>query len=62
MNNMDNSVNTSMISFHDAVFAVNSTDKLADVYKNKKTQCIDLNMTNTTDDYYFIHYFTYKEM
>ncbi len=62
MNNMDNSVNTSMIAFQDGVFAVNSTNKLSDVSKNAATQSIDLNITNTTEDYYFIHYFTYKEM
>lgn len=58
---LDNSVNTNMISVNDGVFEVNSTNKLSNVVKNFETQSIDLNMTNNTENSYFIHYFTYRE-
>ena len=61
INNPDNSVNTSIIVLDNAVYAVNSTTKLADISKNKSTQSIDLNITNNSENYYFIHYFTYRE-
>ena len=61
-NDIGNSVNTKMISFNNGVFEVNSTNKLSDVSRNQETKSIDLNIINNTEDYYFIHYFTYKEM
>ena len=61
LGNVDNSVNTSMIVLNNGVFEVNSTTKIADVTKNNKTLSIDLNITNNSENYYVIHYFTYKE-
>lgn len=45
----------------DGVYSVGSADKIADVTKNFDTQSIDLNITNTSNDAYFIYYFTYRE-
>lgn len=61
LENMNNSVNTSMIAFNNGVYEVNSTNLLSSVSPNTSTQSIDLNITNNSDDIYFIHYFTYKE-
>lgn len=58
---INNSVNTSMVSIKDAVYEVNSTTKLSDVLKNEVSQTIDLNITNNSENYYFIHYFTYRK-
>ena len=49
------------VVINDAVYAVNSTAKLADVTKNTLTKSIDLNIINDTDSTYVIHYSTYKE-
>lgn len=57
----NHSVETTMISFKNGVYAVNSTSKLADVSKNTNTKSIDLNIVNNSEQYYFIHYFTYRE-
>lgn len=59
--NFDNSVNTDRIVLNHSVFQVNSSVKLADVIKDSDALSIDLNITNDSDNYYFIHYFTYKE-
>ena len=61
MDNLDASVETSMISINDAVYEVNSTTKLADVSKNITGQSIDLNINNSSENYYIIHYFTYRQ-
>lgn len=61
LDDIDNSVNTSMISFNNGVFPVNSTNKISDVSKDFNEQLIDLNISNDTDNYYFIHYFTYRK-
>lgn len=61
MDDFNNSVDTSMISIKDGVYETNSTIKLADVSKNIETQSIDLNIVNDSENYYFIHYFTYRE-
>ena len=58
---INNSVNTSMVSIKDAVYEVNSTTKLSDVLKDDALQTIDLNITNNSENYYFIHYFTYRK-
>lgn len=58
---MNNSVNTSMIALNDGVYQVNSIEKLASVSKNTETLSIDLNITNDTENYYVIYYFTYRE-
>lgn len=49
------------VVINDAVYAVNSTVKLADVTKNTLTKSIDLNIINDTNSTYVIHYSTYKE-
>lgn len=58
---LENSVSTSIISFNNGVFGVNSTDKIAVVTKNTETQSIDLNISNDCENYYWIHYFTYRK-
>lgn len=59
--NIDNSINTSMIVLNDGVYEVNSVNKLANISKNISTQSIDLNISNDSENYYIIHYFTYRE-
>jgi hypothetical protein len=49
------------VVINDAVYAVNSTVKLADVTKNTLTKSIDLNIINDTNSTYVIHYSTCKE-
>ena len=61
LDNFDNSVETNMVSIKDCVYAVNSTAKISDVSKNMDTQSIDLNINNTSDNYYVIYFFTYRE-
>lgn len=61
MENLDNSVATNMIAMNNGVYEVNSTTKVADVSKNESSKSIDLNINNDSDNYYFIHYFTYRE-
>ena len=56
-----NSVEADRIAIGDNVYAVNSTEVLANITKNTDTKSIDLNIVNDTDDFYIIHYFTYKE-
>lgn len=55
------SVVTEKVVIDDAVYAVNSTEKLADVTKDDNTKSINLNITNNTDKKYYIRYFTYRE-
>ena len=61
MTDLENSVETNKIAFNDGVYMVNSTDKMADVTKNAEIKSIDLNITNDSDDYFYIHYFTCRE-
>lgn len=56
-----NSVAAEKIVINNGVYNVGSTDKIADVTKNAETQSIELNIINTTEDRYYIHYFTYRE-
>lgn len=58
---VNNSVNTSMVVLNDGVYESNSTNKLATISKNTETQSIDFNISNDSDNYYVIHYFTYRE-
>ncbi|MDD6828012.1 MAG: hypothetical protein PUE12_18240 [Oscillospiraceae bacterium] len=55
------SINISKISINDAVYSANSNTKLSNVTKNTSSKSINLNMTNSTDHTYIIHYNTYKE-
>ena len=61
--NLTNSDSTSVnkIVFNDAVYNVNSTTKISDVTKNFSTKSIDLNISNSTDKTYVVHYSTFKE-
>lgn len=59
--NVKNSVAIDKVVIDDCVYNVGSTEKLSDVTKNSTTLSIDLNITNNTDDYCVIHYFTYRE-
>lgn len=59
--NLDNSVNTHMVVLNDSVFNVNSTDVVSFVTKNNETNSINLNINNDSENYYVVHYFTYKE-
>lgn len=61
LTNINNSVCTEKISINNCVYDVNSTVKISDVVKNIEQKSIDLNITNNSDNYYLIHYFTYKE-
>lgn len=45
---------------YDAVYNVNSDDKISDVTKNSDTKSVDLNIVNNTDKTFIIHYNTYK--
>ena len=49
------------VAIDDGVYMAQSVDKIADVTKNANTKSIDLNITNTSDNVYFIYFFTYKE-
>ena len=60
LGDMNSSVETSMISIKDGVYEVNSTTTLATISKNSDTKSIDLNITNDSENYYLIHYFTYR--
>lgn len=55
------SVATEKVSLYDAIYAVNSSDKISDVTKNETTKSVDLNFINDTDSVYIIHFNTYKE-
>ena len=61
LDNIDNSVSTSMIALNDGIYEVNSTNKIANISKNTSMQSIDFNITNDSDDHYVVHYFTYRE-
>jgi hypothetical protein len=61
MSNFDNSVETSMVSIKDGVYEVNSAVKMSDVSVNLDNKSIDLNISNNSENYYVIHYFTYRE-
>ena len=49
------------IVMNDAVYNMNSNDKLSDITKNSDTKSVDLNIINDTDITYIVHYSTYKE-
>ncbi len=60
-NDQYDSVSVNKISLNDAVYNVGSSEKLSDVTKNSSSKSIDLNITNSTDKVFIIHYNTYKE-
>lgn len=55
-----NSVAVNQVVLKDSVYNVGSTTKISDVIKNSANKSIDLNITNNTDDYVVVYYFTYK--
>ena len=59
--NFTDSVSVGKVLLDNAVYNVNSTEKLSDVTKNSSTKSVDLNIANNTDNIYVIHYNTYKE-
>lgn len=61
LDDLDNSIETTMVSIKDGVYKVNSTEKLADVSKNSNTKSIDLNINNNSENRYVVYYFTYRE-
>lgn len=58
---VSDSVAVDKIVLNNNVYAVNSTNIVSNVSKDHENKTIDLNITNNTEDYYYIHYFTYKE-
>lgn len=58
---LTDSVSADRIGMHDNIYPVNSTDAVSAITKDSDNKVIDLNMTNDTEDIYYIHYFTYKE-
>ena len=55
------STSVNKIVLNDKVYNTNSTVKLSDITKNSSTKSVDLNIINSTDKAYVIHYNTYKE-
>lgn len=55
------SISVDKVVLNDKVYNTNSTVKLSDITKNSSTKSVDLNITNSTDKTYVIHYSTYKE-
>lgn len=55
------STSVNKIVLNDKVYNTNSTVKLSDITKNSSTKSVDLNIINSTDKVYVIHYNTYKE-
>ena len=54
------SVFTDKIVIDDTVFPVMSTEKISDVTKNFDNKTIELNLTNNTEQTYYIRYYTYR--
>lgn len=59
--NFSNSVAAEKIVLNDCIYAVGSTDKIADVVKNDDTKSIDFNIINDSNKNYMVYYFTYHE-
>ena len=58
---LQDSVAVDKVGISDNIYFVNSTESLAQITKNADTKSIDLNITNNTEDIYYIHFFTFKE-
>ena len=56
-----NSVAVNKVVIDSYVYDTSSVSKVSDVTKNNTNKSIDLNITNNTDNYLVIHFFTYKE-
>ena len=59
--NISSSVLAEKVIIDDAVYNVGSNAKISDVVKNSENKSIDLNITNDSENYYLIRFFTYKE-
>lgn len=57
----DNSVAAEYVVIDDHIYAVGSTEALADVTIDADSQSINLGLKNETSNIYFIRFFTYKE-
>lgn len=58
---LSDSVEVDRVGIYDNVYMTNSTEIVSHITKNEDNKSIDLNITNSTDDMYYIHYFTFKE-
>lgn len=55
------SVATEKIVLDDAVYPVESIDKISDVTKDFDNKSIELNLINNTEQTYYIRYYTYRQ-
>lgn len=55
------SVEVDRVGLYNNIYATNSTEVMSSITKNTNNKSIDLNITNNTEDMYYIHYFTFKE-
>ena len=49
------------VVINDCAYDVNSSDVISEITKNPDLKSIDLNIINTSDNDWIVHYFTYKE-
>lgn len=59
---MSDSVSAEKVCINDHIYAVNSTESIADVIKDHNNKSINLGITNDTGKPCVIRYFTYKEV
>lgn len=59
LGNINNSVAAKMIAVNNGVYEVNSAIKIADISKNSESKSIDFNITNNSENYYLVYFFTY---
>ena len=57
---LSDSVATERVVLDDAVYPVQSIEKISYVTKNLTDKSIELNFTNDTDQTYYIRYYTYR--
>ena len=55
------SVATEKIVLNDAVYPVESIEKISSVTKDFENKSIELNFTNNTEQTYYIRYYTYRQ-
>ncbi len=58
---IDGSVAAEKIAINDAIYNVNSTEKIATITKNGETQTINFGINNESETLYLLRFFTYKE-
>lgn len=59
---IDNSVAAEKVVIDEGVYAVNSTELLSSVMRDREKKTISLGITNDSDKTYLLRYFTYKEI